>query len=305
MPDQLDGLALVIDTIGGDVKLECPFSHEDKKKNLSNELKGVGTTLGTNMESGDQTILNDDEGGGKPLPAKQWMPRPSKDPDKSAVYQEQKPITLINLKSKARKSYALTCAAHHLIPAQASLRDCDLMQWIKEGSEIREDIGYNVNGLQNGVWLPGNYAMRGKWGKMKDSEDDVADLSDGPTSGKIEDAQYWYAICAMVKVGAQFHDAHPDYSDFVTKCLNKVAVLMSEQDHFCEKCKKKSKKPKPAPFKLVHRLNLISDRLRGRLVGQPSSWNKNIWTSRFALAYLNLVSDQRRKPGPFRCHSLG
>jgi hypothetical protein len=68
--------------------------------------------------------------------------------------------------------FPLTCAAHHLIPAQASLRDSTLVKWLVHGSvkaqtkdgkgtgKLSHNVGYDVNGSQNGIWLPGPYALR-------------------------------------------------------------------------------------------------------------------------------------------------
>ena len=296
-----EAIAVVTSLIGED--WECPFSHEAKMKGLSNEMKGVGTTLGSKMESGTQTIRDPDQGGGTTI-AKDL--RPAKRPGA-----EDKPISLLNLKSGERKSFALICAAHHLIPAQASLKGCDLVPWMSakaSGSRVLQDVGYDVNGSQNGVWLPGSYAMSGKWSKMKDSEDDVSAPTDGPVSGKVEVTQFYYAICAMVTIGAQFHDAHPDYSKFVQKRLNAVAVLLAKAGHFCDKCKKKAdEKKKPPPYKLVRRLNQISKAMSGYLHGGPGNWkkNKDIYTSRWVVSYITAIATATKKGKKFKVKSLG
>jgi hypothetical protein len=57
------------------------------------------------------------------------------------------------------------------------------MKYMKTDGKAKGNIGYNVNARTNGVWLPGNYGVR-PW-------------------------------------GAQFHDAHKQYSKFVRKVLDK------------------------------------------------------------------------------------
>jgi hypothetical protein len=231
------------------------------------------------MESGEQTIRNPPEGGGKKLPKKECDPYPE--------FDSAKPISLYAGPDKKRREYALTCAAHHLIPAGASLKkSTSLLKWIKKGKQIKADIGYNVNGLQNGVWLPGNYAMRGIWGSLKDGEDMPAGAgTDGPLSEKPQDNKFYYAVKAMILVGGQFHDAHPKYSEFVLDCLNKIATAMVARKGFCPDCKD-LKEPFPPPYKLALLLNGVSKRMKGYLVGGPGGWREDLVTSRFAAGYV-------------------
>jgi hypothetical protein len=268
-------------------KWECPFKpHEGKKDRIKNHLVGVGTTLGTSMGKAQQTIRNPDE----ERSGVTAIERPK--------FSKEKPVSLVVVKGETRniKSYKLTCAAHHLIPAQASLKGCELIPWIKQGKKIAGNIGYDVNGVQNGVWLPGNYAMRGRWKRMADPEDTDSSSppSDGPNSNKHEDTQFGYAVCAMELVKAQFHDAHPTYSKFVRECLNKVAALMAKRKYFCSECAK-ANEPLPPPYKLVHRINRISKRMKGYLVGRPEAWRVNACTSRFVRLYVLYVKSKSQK----------
>lgn len=53
-------------------------------------------------------------------------------------------------------------AAHHLIPVGA-LNKNKLMRYLdkgKKGSEVSCNVGYNVNGVKNGVWLIGSGLMQ-------------------------------------------------------------------------------------------------------------------------------------------------
>ncbi|MGH8622233.1 MAG: hypothetical protein ACRET3_08860 [Burkholderiales bacterium] len=82
-------------------------------------------------------------------------------------------------------------AAHHLIPGNASLKQVPkLVQWLKKGSKIREDVGYDVNARENGIWLPGSYG--------------VTEQSALQTKWSAYDYQNEYAIAAMKAAGRSF-----------------------------------------------------------------------------------------------------
>ena len=150
---------------------KCPFDHDGPAKrddSIDNDLIGIGSTLGTNMESGKSTL--------------QYPGASNADkilyPDKGEY-----PIEI------GEWCYAVVCAAHHLIPAQASLREAPgLLDYMvskhvsqplkKKGAHIGKlwsDIGYNINGTQNGSWLPGSYGVSGSdgfWTSAPSSLDD-------------------------------------------------------------------------------------------------------------------------------------
>jgi hypothetical protein len=152
---------------------ECPFEHEKPKNpNIKNELGGIGTTLGGNMRDGIGIHKVSPPFGPDYSVVKKTDPDP-RDADK---------LTSITIKidGETRKlngkelPYPLTCAAHHLIPAQESLKvyprilrfmckDEDPQDFRKSGKPAPANVegGTDVNGIQNGVWLPGNYAVGG------------------------------------------------------------------------------------------------------------------------------------------------
>lgn len=161
-------------------------------------------------------------------------------------------------------STAVVPAAHHCIPGEASLAKAsalhDFMR--KDGPyDFASDIGYNVNCAKNGVWLPGNYAVR---------------------EGNVEFDKYtwtlhkpWfqmrYVKSAMEKAGGRmFHDAHRKYNGLVKQALLDIASLLHKPDAKtnCPICgnplPKENQKNRP-PFGLVNRLNRVSDDHRGML----------------------------------------
>lgn len=141
--------------------------------------------------------------------------------------------------------------AHHCIPGGASLaKATTLHDFMRKGGpfNLASDIGYNVNARPNGVWLPANYGVReGSNGYTKNWS------SFAPTFKQT------YSERAMTAgAGAQFHDAHPKYSQNVLKTLRALAAKLGEPKDKCPVCKKKFANGVPPPFGLVGRLNRIS-----------------------------------------------
>jgi hypothetical protein len=151
-------------------------------------------------------------------------------------------------------------AAHHLIPGNAALNKVTkLVDYLKAGSKIRADVGYNVNARENGIWLPGSYGIN-------------------PSSVV---AQKWsaypyqnqYAIAAMKRGRAQFHDAHPTYSERVKTTLRTIADrIVVNHPEKCPGCGEKlSDKARP-PYGIVGRLENVSRRHRVFLRGPVRRW---------------------------------
>jgi hypothetical protein len=154
-------------------------------------------------------------------------------------------------------------AAHHLLPGNASVKKAKglhkYMLWQgKNPLSLSGPIGYDINNAQNGVWLPGNYAVRKEtdfvknWGEFKDPFKDA------------------YAKAAMKNAGnLQLHDAHPAYNSNVLKTLEDVAKKLDEkwEDHKkCPVCGKEMKDGNRPPYGLVGRLNRLSGEHRKALV---------------------------------------
>ena len=163
-------------------RYEYPFPHEKADfPNPDNNFLGDGDVLGDNMEKPTQTIvLKEHQASGIAAAM-----RPSRDKG-SSLYQVPRPI---RLGGHDPETLPLTCAAHHLIPAQASLRPAqalavylfkDTAQFYQSvvvdkvskkkkrqpttvsGGKLTANVGYDVNGVQNGIWLPGPYALRAR-----------------------------------------------------------------------------------------------------------------------------------------------
>jgi hypothetical protein len=189
--------------------------------------------------------------------------------------------TVPGAKENTKTSCPVSVAAHHLIPGNAALKNSTLFkseEYLWVDGKAKGNIGYNVNAAPNGVWLPGNYAMR-PWG--------TGGASFRSSTGHDPKE---YAFLAIEKWGAQFHDAHKDYSDFVKDVLDKIYdKLEAKKELWCPEGKKKDPKPdeREPLYVLVSRINTVSSRMKRMLVLPTYNWKKNIYTSRFSLAYMD------------------
>lgn len=151
--------------------------------------------------------------------------------------------------------------AHHCIPGGASLaKATDLHKFMREGDHYYSDIGYDVNHKKNGVWLPGNYAVRG----------DDKSFNEITWSEQSADFKLKYVQYAVEEAGGrQFHDAHRKYNRLCKKSLIALAAKMKlPEDIKCPICEKKKndKNKKRPPFGLVGRLDKISEEYRKMLM---------------------------------------
>jgi hypothetical protein len=102
-----------------------------------------------------------------------------------------------------------------------------------------------------------------------------------------------YTISAMRQTTRQYHDAHPAYSTFVLECLNAIATELNEfaYEGACKQCPKRQASDKlPPPYRLVVRLNDLSSRFRNYLVGLPSGWVPNIYTSAMSVEFGKVIN---------------
>lgn len=198
--------------------------------------------------------------------------------------------------------FPFTVAAHHLIPGNASLYKAavKLVNFMDDGGKIKTfvkkrsktidgDIGYDVNGSHNGIWLPGNYAIKTALPKRKTKSGATLPARAGTTpvkgksweqlSAQHEAWQYSYVAGACKAAKGQFHDSHErPYSASVRENLTKiVTALTNHLDTECPECKDKS--PIPPPYRIKNRLYQLSKELRNFVRGQPAAWKAPWFTS--------------------------
>jgi hypothetical protein len=269
---------------------ECPFSHEKPVK-VKNDLGNSSSKLGTRVTNGWSTQLwIMEDGKVKPKENQKLVP-PTPDSDCPGP-----PVTM------GDETYPYSISAHHLVPADAALPKSDLIQYIKAGDKIWGDIGYDVNGAENGLWLPTHAALSAQMKKGRVLPGQVFGMKYSELTARVEaneeenslfaTFQQRYTYQVMERTGRQFHDAHPDYSSFVIEVLNKIHLSLATVSSACPKCKEileQNGKLRP-PHTLVFRLNKVSDRLRGFLSGPPYGWRRPVFTSRFAT---DLAADAR------------
>jgi hypothetical protein len=339
------------EVLGEDVK--CPFDHTNKEPpTVENNFKGEASELDQNMANQKSTCLylkatpkkvtnpND-----RPR-HKFWDGKDEKDWPVSIPWKDEK-----TGKSGVHK-YPVTCAAHHLIPAQASLKPAKMLHpfmiwkeetepvkvWNKKGETkekplpkgvVYADVGYDVNGSENGIFLPGNYGVSKTgmpsnplWtsapsvlpGDDEDDDDDDNMYVKKPrtcSSPKLTGDRHqisnqnrkWQYVKQAVEIGGQFHDSHVDYNLFVLEILQKIGSEYNERleknkskQPDCPECQKRLKEFEnqgvPTPFALVNRLNGVSNRLAGFLKGKR--WCERICTSKWGVAYIR----EKRKGNP-------
>jgi hypothetical protein len=197
-------------------------------------------------------------------------------------------------------SIAVQHSAHHLIPGNESWPKTRLKKWMdKKGKRVNGNIGYDVNGCDNGCSLPGSA------GATKT----VAGQSNGIASWKTHPDQGGYAHAAMESTydHRQFHDRHPTYSAFVVNVLEKISEKLDgpADKGLTPGCGKKkcgcgggpdrNKAPFNPPFKLLTRLEGVAVRLHGKLVEDYRSWKLPIVTSAWALTFRRKVDVQNVK----------
>ena len=163
---------------GQNTEEKCPFSHTKPNPKEKNELGGIGSTLGNNMAAGTGINKSAPPTGNDYTKGNlEKDPRDRSGADKLTSIYIRVNNKVVTLKGKDLP-YPLTCAAHHLVPAQESLKKHKILKFMckdgesqdfrssggaapaaVDGSAVWGNVAYNVNGCHNGVWLPGNYAV--------------------------------------------------------------------------------------------------------------------------------------------------
>lgn len=251
--------------------------HDDAWKEQENN----GGTLGINLSKGKSGSKGTVGG---PFPPDGYLvtdkPKDSK-PDRGRQY-----VFVIGADEYSDDVFPYVVAAHHLIPGKASLEPSKLKQFMTANKTVTTEsgkswkiachIGYNVNGAHNGIWLPGNYAIRKPTKSWYKSPGDLgvswSDLGDHPWCINY--------VAAVSKITyRQFHDTHEKYSIAVEKLLNKIATKLYAHQDKCEECGKKMNGKISPPYFIKQRLYNISGYLHRQLTGSPNIWKRPWYAS--------------------------
>jgi hypothetical protein len=257
--DMTELVELVHIGIVDEKKLECPFHEKSHKCDDSVENKitdGNAETLGERLadgEPGSSTVKRTD----KPY-INYKMPEKSADPDKIPP---NKRLVKIFIHDETLL-YPVAYSAHHLIPAKESMKPVASLHKFIDSSEgkICCNLGYDINGNENGVWLPGLHAVNskgiGKWGSADEECPDEESVRTGakqietgkkdflpldgprpadanPSEVFSDDNMKWLYVQAAMQFDPgdgnsprQFHDRHPTYSQQVEGKLTAMAKLL-------------------------------------------------------------------------------
>lgn len=215
----------------------------------------------------------------------------------------------------------IPAAPHHVIPGKAAMAASALEKWTcASKGKILEDIGYNIDGAPNGIFLPHlphihftrHFEYIDSHGQTR-SETKVA--TSGKRAGQTVKKTFadvfgsWRSLSSLRRNAIGFlvmgetwlqmhytdHDdpyAHVDnetnYDDEVKGRCNLLANLVPT--YFAARCphaKTDDGKYFP-PYGLVSRINGISQYFKTRITGKPSYWQS--WVSPLAQDYTQATS---------------
>lgn len=246
----------------------CPFCSADESDTKENLLDNDAEKLRASCHEGDLT--------GLPEPCTSRVGSPQ------WKVEYTHPVTGDEAVSEVRSN------PHHCIPGEASLKgrsEHPILKAIEKAKgTITGDIGYNVNGRLNGVWLP--TIIEHFYGGYQ-STDPIAGITWGSLSKKYPEKQFSMAEAAMHETRRQFHDAHPEYSLNVKQRLDKLLNKLVIRKLNCPIAGPKGKPDVPPPYALVQWLNALSHAMAGHLVGEAPRWRDPMFTSRHAKAFRN------------------
>jgi hypothetical protein len=266
---------------------KCPFQQKQKNKNKPNPTPGEDND--TYNDSGELTVQLEQSDNPGPFSAKTYPARALK----AADFRSDGPDIGTNV--------GLFPNAHHLVPGHASLPKSNVAKFMgdkdnmpekcKKPSKIKDGgggIGYDVNGPQNGKWLPSNNALRGRW---------------------RDNIQAEYAFIAINRTKSQFHDAHTDYNKYIRDRLEEIYVKLNDHIKNCnlKPCKEKRGsgdkfETAPHPY-LCQKLYGVSSRIKKYLdLSNRKFWRvPDVTTSRFNAIYCKIAEGDITTPKTIKC----
>jgi hypothetical protein len=249
--------------------------------------------LGKNLASADP-VYHDDAVG--PVYPCEGGDQPHKGWEVEAGYINDIPIPVI-----------IPPAPHHLIPGKAAMAESNIENWTcSDRGEIKEDIGYNIDCAQNGIWLP---HLPHVYFTRKNPETNERFCDEYGKWSELSDAEQFQAgLFVMCELRLQMHytdhddpyvhvDNDKNYDGEAKARCNLLADLIV--DFWAQKCPESSDEKEPffyPPYGLVDRLNIQSDYLRKRITGDPRRWKD--WVSPLAQDVTARVKRRKGSPIP-------
>jgi hypothetical protein len=202
-------------------------------------------------------------------------------------------------------------AAHHLIPGNQAMDPHEIEQYttVDKNPELLEDIGYDINGEKNGVWLPtypdlykNKYVeITGKRFKGYDISKYMWAADNVPVkTGLAEVLPEEMKLKVVNLIQARWGQAHiGDHkgTGYDRACRDRLTLLtnlmMSFWEPKCEKSTDDSGKLRP-PYGLVERINLQSEYMELCIMPRksPRSWTQ--WVSNYAKDLTTLAQENYR-----------
>jgi len=267
---------------------DCPFCQEKEYKNYKTkhgELKDE-RKLASNLRA-ESEITSDTVGNIYPLPGGS---------DKTIGWEA---------KAGVLEDFPVEMAAapHHIIPGKASMAPSRLETWtLEEKGKIKEDVGYNIDCAQNGIFLPHLpeiYWTRHKPGtKIPMSKYYGQTWTDLSSSSKES-----IGFIIMGETNLQMHytdhddpyinvDNESTYDDECKQECNHLADFMNMKSMLA-KCEDDDGKLDP-PYILVYKINAKSREIKGRITGSPQRWTS--WVSPLAQEYTHKLRSDSSSP---------
>lgn len=190
-------------------------------------------------------------------------------------------------------------AAHHLIPGNQAMDGHAIEEYTTTtvGSDLLEDIGYDINGEENGVWLPTFPDIyKNKSIKLKGKTFKGVDISKSMWGDLPEEEKIPIVNLIQSRWG-QAHIGDHKGTGYDRACRDRLDLLHNLLLNFWESACKKSTasngKLRP-PYGLVGRINLQSRFMLLSIMprGEPKKWTQ--WVSNYAKDFTD-ISQQ-----PFR-----
>jgi hypothetical protein len=228
--------------------------------------------------------------------------------DKGKVKQRLQP----RFQDSNPKEYSLQYAPHHLVPGNESLKGNPLVAFLGDDDVIAnfkdqvasvikkgKSVGYDVNRAENGVWLPSPYAISmgsNLWGNEAGLV--ALEAADGAAAVSLVHQFRAAYVAESIKAsgGRQFHMRHVDYSELVSKILEKIAEkLCNMVEGACplDKGNAGDDKIEP-PMGLKGRLDALSGQMKTLLVG--GIWRSPAFTDDLTLTYANTLDKAAATP---------
>jgi len=154
-----------------------------------------------------------------------------------------------------------------------------------------------VNAAENGVWLPSPYAlsMSNEWPSIPGIEAIKKKRKGIDLAASTEDFKAAY-VAASIEVSRdrQFHMRHADYSAKVQEMLGAMGKRLKFLKSVCPVTKEDSKNSDKIdpPYGLKNRLNALSKRLEGFLIGKV--WRPPLFTDDLTKQYAEDLKEAKK-----------